>query len=384
MEARNPMPWRRLDAAACIAYGAMVFVGFANHAGGVVQWAAAGAGAALVVVSMTGRWRAPVWSAGALVALFAVLAVLAPSDAVFVLPPIVLALYAVGSRRGFVISAGAAALACAVAGATALPDLRHPGGIAVVVPAFLAAWAIGAAVNLKRRGLRVEGELTARLHEAELRSAELELVDQRVRIARELHDVVAHGMSVITVQAGFAGLVADDAVEVRTALGVIERAGRQTLDEMRTLLEVLRDGSEGAPSLRPAPRIRDLESVVAGIRETGIEVDFTAVDPATELSALMELTAYRIVQEALTNVVKHSGASRVVVSVEPREGELVVVIQDDGAVRPAAATQPGHGITGMRERCHILGGTLEIGPAPGGGYRVAARLPLRTGSLVMP
>ena len=150
-----------------------------------------------------------------------------------------------------------------------------------------------------------------------MRRAELELVDQRVRIARELHDVVAHGMSVITVQAGFAGLVADDPDEVRSALGSIETTGRQTLSEMRTLLEVLRDGAElDEPTLSPAPRMDDLDALIDRIREAGVDVVLTRRGPTTALSPLIELNAYRIVQEALTNVVKHAGPVRATVHLE--------------------------------------------------------------------
>ena len=135
-------------------------------------------------------------------------------------------------------------MACVAVFATRLPDVLHPGGVVVAVPVLVAAWALGAVFGLHRRHLRRQLELQERLRGAHVRQAELELVDQRVRIARELHDVVAHGMSVITVQAGFAGLVSDDPDEVRSALGSIETTGRQTLGEMRTLLEVLRDGAE--------------------------------------------------------------------------------------------------------------------------------------------
>ena len=210
-----------------------------------------------------------------------------------------------------------------------------------------------------------------------MRQAELELVDQRVRIARELHDVVAHGMSVITVQAGFAGLVSDDPDEVRSALGSIETTGRQTLSEMRTLLEVLRDGAEpDEPTLLPAPRLDDLDALVERIREAGVDVVLTRRGPTTALPPLVELNAYRIVQEALTNVVKHAGPVRATVHLECDDTELTITIRDDGPPDAEGSVEPGHGITGMLERARILGGTLRAGPLPGGGYEVVGQLPL--------
>jgi signal transduction histidine kinase len=302
----------------------------------------------------------------------------APSTTVVALPPLVLVLYTVGTETRLPIAAGALVVACAAVFATGLPDVRHPGGVVVAVPVFVAAWALGAVFGLHRRHLRVQLELQERLRAAGVRQAELELVDQRVRIARELHDVVAHGMSVITVQAGFAGLVSDDPDEVRSALGSIEATGRQTLNELRALLEVLRDGAEpNEPSLLPAPRLADLDALIQRTREAGVDVVVTRRGPNTALPQMVELNAYRIVQEALTNVIKHAGPATATVDLVRDGTELNVAIRDDGARRPEGRVEPGHGITGMLERARILGGTLRAGPLPGGGYEVVGQLPIR-------
>jgi signal transduction histidine kinase len=247
----------------------------------------------------------------------------------------------------------------------------------VVLPVLVAAWALGAVFGMHRRHLRLQLELQERLRRAHLRQAELELVDQRVRIARELHDVVAHGVSVITVQAGFAGLVCDDPDEVRCALGSIETTGRQTLQEMRTLLEVLRDGAvPNEPTLLPAPQLEDLEALIERVREAGVDVDVTRRGPTTPLPQLVELNTYRIVQEALTNVIKHAGQVKASVLLVFDDRKLTITIRDDGPPTLEGSVAPGHGITGMRERARILGGTLRAGPLPGGGYQVVGQLPI--------
>lgn len=334
-------------------------------------------GTMCLAVPVAVRRRGPLASLAVLLATMEVMAAFAPSTTAMALPPLVLVLYTVGAETRLATAVGALVVACAALFATRLPHPLHPGGVVVAVPVFVAAWALGAVFGLHRRHLRTQLGLQERLRTAHVRQAELELVDQRVRIARELHDVVAHGMSVITVQAGFAGLVSDDPDEVRSALGSIETTGRQTLAEMRTLLEVLRDGTEpDEPSLVPAPRLDDLGALVERIREAGVDVVLTQHVPDAALSPLVELNAYRIVQEALTNVVKHAGPVRATVQVMGDDTELTVTIRDEGPPMPEGPAEPGHGITGMRERARILGGTLRVGLLPGGGYEVLGRFPI--------
>ena len=226
----RPAQWLLIDTLAGVGYGLLAFVALANGASSAGEWLAAFVGAVCLAVPVAVRRREPLASLAVLLATMEVMAAFAPSTTVMALPPLVLVLYTVATETRLATAAGALVVACAAVFATRLPHLLHPGGIVVAVPVLVAAWALGAVFGLHRRHLRMQLELQERLRRAHVRQAELELVDQRVRIARELHDVVAHGMSVITVQAGFAGLVSDDPDEVRSALGSIETTGRQTLE----------------------------------------------------------------------------------------------------------------------------------------------------------
>jgi signal transduction histidine kinase len=372
----RPAQWLLIDTLAGLGYGLLAFVALANGASSAGGWLAACVGTVCLAGPVTVRRSGPLVSLAVLLATIEVMAAFAPSTTVMALPPLVLVLYTVATETRLPIAAGALMVACAAVFATCLPHLLHPGGIIVAVPVFVAAWALGAVFGLHRRHLRMQLELQERLRRAHERQAELELVDQRVRIARELHDVVAHGMSVITVQAGFAGLVSDDPEVVRSALGSIETIGRQTLNEMRTLLEVLRDGAEpNEPTVLPVPRLDDLDALIERIREAGVDVGLTRRGPTTALPPLVELNAYRIVQEALTNVIKHAGPVRATVHLARDDSELTITIRDDGPPTPGGSVEPGHGITGMLERARILGGTLRAGPLPGGGYEVVGQVP---------
>lgn len=373
----RPVQWLLVDLLTGLGYGVLAFVVLANGATTAGGWMAAFAGAVCLAASVAARRRAPVACLVALLASLEVMAVSAPSTLVVALPPLVLALYTVAAEAPATTALVALVVTCAGVLATGLPDALHPGGIVVAVPVFVAAWTLGAAFGLHRRHLQVQLELHDRLRRAQARRAELELVEQRVHIARELHDVVAHGMSVITVQAGFAGLMVDDRDEVRSALLSIETTGRQTLGEMRTLLEVLRDGTHLAdPVLSPAPGTDDLDALVDRTREAGVDVVLTTRGAITALPPLVELNAYRIVQEALTNVVKHAGPVRASVELEYDGTQLTITVTDSGRRSKVGSVRPGHGITGMLERARILGGTLEAGPSPARGYQVVARLPV--------
>ncbi len=372
----RPVHWVLIDAVSGVGYGLLAFVALANGAASVGAWLAAVVGAGCLAAPIVARRRAPVASLVVLLATLGVMAVWAPTTTVLALPPLVLVLYTVAAQAALVTAIAALVATCAGVVATSWPDPLHPGGIVVALPAFAAAWGLGAAFGLHRRHLRVQLELHDRLRRSQERRAELELVEQRVRIARELHDVVAHGMSVITVQAGFAGLVVDDHDEVRSALHSIETTGRQTLSEMRALLEVLRDGSGPADQqLSPAPQLDDLDALLDRTRDAGVDVVLTRRGTVRPLPPFVELNAYRIVQEALTNVVRHAGAVRATVGLEYDESQLTITVRDGGPPSADDPVGPGHGITGMLERARILGGTLEAGPLPRGGYEVVGHLP---------
>jgi signal transduction histidine kinase len=197
--------------------------------------------------------------------------------------------------------------------------------------------------------------------------------EERLRIARELHDVVAHAMSVVTVQSGVAAHVIDTQPdEAKRMLENIRVTSHEALDEMRRLLGVLR----GTADLAPAPSLRDVEELAASLRASGVPVSVLITGDRLDVPGGVDLTAYRIVQEALTNVLKHAGPSSATVSVEYGPGVVVVEITDDGRGAAAIPTgESGHGLLGMRERVAVFGGDLVAGPRPGGGFGVRATLP---------
>ena len=249
---------------------------------------------------------------------------------------------------------------------------RSGEGAEPVHLALVAGWlAVVLAVSEVVRGRREQAAQQARAeHEARQRRAG----EQRLVLAQELHDVLAHNISLINVQASVAlHLLDEQPDQARPALATIKAASRDALHELRTALDLLRHG-DGAPTT-PAPRLADLDGLVAGVRAGGLDVRLEEdLGDGAPLPAAVELAAYRIVQEALTNVTRHARARAVTVRLtqRPDEGGLTVEVTDDGVGGAAAA---GNGITGMQERAAALGGTVEAGPRPGGGFRVLAHLP---------
>jgi signal transduction histidine kinase len=239
----------------------------------------------------------------------------------------------------------------------------------------LLGWLAGENVRSQRAYTRDAAERAAereRTHDAQLREA---ATRERVVIARELHDVVAHSMSLIAVRAGAARLVIDsDTEEVREALAIIETTSRQSLREMRRLVGVLREPDGPDPQLEPAPGLRDISELIGRVEQTGTPVELHVEGTQRSLPPGVDLSAYRIVQEALTNIVRHAGRAnaRLWLRYEPNELEIEVI--DDGANAPGnAAPGTGHGLIGMRERVALYGGHFAAGPT-GHGFRVCARL----------
>jgi signal transduction histidine kinase len=236
----------------------------------------------------------------------------------------------------------------------------------LVVAAVLAAVLATAEVVRTRREQTAERQLAA--EEDQRRRAG----EQRLRIAQELHDVLAHDISLINVQAGVAlHLVDEQPEQARTALANIKEASRDALHELRSALDLLRAGDD-APRT-PSPRLEDLDALVAAVRGNGIDVRLERNGTLPAVPTAVELAAFRIVQEALTNVTRHAHARVATVRVGHDGSALTVEITDDGLGSDAA---PGNGITGMRERAAALGGTLDAGRCPGGGFGVVARLPV--------
>jgi signal transduction histidine kinase len=231
------------------------------------------------------------------------------------------------------------------------------------------------------RGDAVRSGLVEAERQRELRARQA-VADERTRIARELHDVVSQALGVIVMQAGGAGSVPVlEEPDAKAVLATIEQTGRQAFAEMRRLVSVLRDDDEAA-ALAPQPTVGEIPALVARLASAGLDVDLEIEGTRREAPAGVELSAYRIVQEALTNTLKHSGAGHATVRLTWSQDHLEVEVSDDGPVAGAAVPPPvradsgGKGLVGMRERVMLFGGVLEAGPSPHGGYRVAARLPL--------
>ena len=236
------------------------------------------------------------------------------------------------------------------------------------VPLYAATMLVG--WTMQSRRLRFDA-LEREQGEASLRAA----ADERLRIAQELHDVVAHSLGVIAVQAGVGMHVIDtDPAEARRSLEHISRTSRSSLAEIRRVLGLVRAGEPSA-SYAPTPGLADLPGLVDEMAGAGLQVDLSVADAAAGLPPGVELAAYRIVQEALTNSLRHAGAHRATVRVDVAGGNLRVVVSADGAGQNGARRPGGHGLVGMRERVAVYGGTLEVGPAPGGGFRVDAAIP---------
>jgi signal transduction histidine kinase len=204
--------------------------------------------------------------------------------------------------------------------------------------------------------------------------------EERMRIARELHDVVAHNVSVIAVQAGAARVTAGTAPkQALETLGLIERTARSTLAELRTVLGVLRKNQEGGPATRPSrpqPTLRDLDELVAQAREAGLDIETSVEGDPRPLPAVVDLCAYRVIQEAITNVMRHAAGARARVLVRYEATELLVRVTNEGS-GPASMGPEGHGLLGMKERVALVNGRLEVGPLPGGGFQVEAHLPAK-------
>ena len=231
---------------------------------------------------------------------------------------------------------------------------------------------------LLRRKLQESEEANARAVRAEREREErarAAVAEERARIARELHDVVGHSVSVMTVQAsGVRRLLLPEQEREREALLVVERTGREALAEMRRMVGVLRRPEE-APALAPQPSLEHVNRLVEQAREAGLPVELRIQGNAFKLPAGVDLTAYRLVQEGLTNALKHAHATRADVLVAYGEGAIEVTVSDNGK-GIGNGDGGGHGLVGMRERVSVYGGELDAGPQPSGGYRLRARLPL--------
>ncbi|MFE1442851.1 sensor histidine kinase [Streptomyces sp. NPDC058739] len=280
--------------------------------------------------------------------------------------------------------------------AAPLAQMRWPdseasalGNVAIAVfqtVPFALAWVLGDSLRTRRAYFAQLEERAARLEKEREAQAKVAVAAERARIARELHDVVAHNVSVMVVQADGAAYVLDAAPDqAKKALETISSTGRQALAEMRRLLGVLRTGEhQEAGEYVPQPDVEQIEELVEQCRGSGLPVDFKIEGTPRPLPSGVELTAYRIVQEALTNTRKHGGANAgASVRLVYFDDGLGLLVEDDGKGAPHELYEDGgvdgrgHGLIGMRERVGMVGGTLDAGPRPGGGFRISALLPLK-------
>jgi signal transduction histidine kinase len=228
----------------------------------------------------------------------------------------------------------------------------------------------------RRRGRVTDLESrAAQLEREREEKAQLAVSEERARIARELHDIVAHGVSVIVAQARAGPHLTDDPERANGVFRAIESSGREALVELRRLLGILRSDDQQL-AIGPQPGLTSLTSLVEQVRASGLPVDLRVEGEPVHLPAGVDLSAYRIVQEALTNVVKHAHATSAEVEVRYRPDALELAIVDDGRGAAVSTNGTGHGLIGMRERVALYGGKLDAGRRDGGGYSVRARLPL--------
>jgi len=286
---------------------------------------------------------------------------------------ILVSLYAVGRYVvAWRISLAALAVTLAVVGFVQVTDGDEASVVVTALVVTTLAWYVARRIRLRAAAARDRAE---HLEWKRATEAERIIADARAGIARELHDVVAHNVSVMTVQAGVARLVvADDPERAVEAIGAVEEAGRRALDELRHLLGVLRPETASGER-RPQPALNQVNELVDQLRQTGMNIS-VAADVPSELPVRADLFSFRIVQEALTNVLKHGGVDATAhVRLEEIDGRLEIEVTDTGA---ATSTLPGsgQGIVGMQERAVLLGGSFEAGPRPEGGFRVFARLPI--------
>jgi signal transduction histidine kinase len=291
-----------------------------------------------------------------------------------------LALYTVGSRatvRSTVLTAAATAAAYTVS-RVALDGtwIDAHGDVPALSTVALAGAA--AAVGVAVRGQRVALEAAkARAHQAELTREEeavRRVTDERLRIARELHDIVAHHISVINVQAGVARHLLDtDPQQARTALGLVRDASKTVLSEMSAVVGLLRTQDEEMPT-EPAPGLAGIGSLVGSVRYAGLDLDVAITGDPYELPPINDLTAYRVVQESLTNAVKYGGGTADLV-IDYAEESVRIDLRNAVGATGAVAPEGGHGLIGMRERVEAVRGRLAAGPGPDGVFTVHAQIP---------
>jgi signal transduction histidine kinase len=288
------------------------------------------------------------------------------------------ALYTVAAASSSIrraVGYGLATLVVLGGASIAVNPLGRFGGGVVILP-FMVAVVVVAGIAVANRRAYVDS-----IRDRAEQDARRRIDEERLRIARELHDVVAHTMATINVQAGVAAHVLTSRPEAAAdSLQAIKTASKDGLRELRAILNVLRQADDADPT-QPVPGTAQLETLISGARRAGLDTTLTVTGEPVPLPSAVDLAAYRIVQESLTNAIRHAGPATAAVSLGYGRDELHIEVTDTGRGLgdPGASHNGGHGLAGMRERAATVGGSLETGPSPAGGFRVAARLPLNGG-----
>jgi signal transduction histidine kinase len=355
-----------------------VLVGTASRIGSPLAVTVFGVLAALPLI-VTRRW--PLVSVALVTAVYVAATLAGVRFTPFVSnggPNLAIAVFTAADRRARRSALTAAIAALAVIWAVLpLGISMHPGQDQDLVQALTVIPALAAGDMVRvRRGYRQRLEQESR-HRAADREARAR-AEERLRLSRDVHDVVSHSLSTIAVRSGVARLLLDEQPEeARSALAAIESASRSALDELRQILRQTRDSEAAAETATPA--LGDLPALIGELRRSGLEINYHSAGPPRPYGTALELSGYRIAQEALTNVMKHAPGARARVSLEHGAEQLTITVTDDGPGPSAGAGRPaGFGLIGMRERVAMLGGTLSAGARPEGGFAVVARLPAVT------
>jgi signal transduction histidine kinase len=341
-----------------------------------------------LTMSLTFRRTRPLLTVCAVLAAGTVIAVAGYPPAVPDVVAFLLAVYSVAAHRGLAVSALGGALALV---SVNVYLVTFPGELGLITyltdnALGVGVWVLGRNLRLRRAYFAELEDRAARLERARGTDARAARVEERSRIARELHDVVAHHVSVMTVQAGAARRILDrHPAGAREAMTTIEEVGRTALSEMRRIVGVLRterDQDAARGELAPQPGLGDLGELLDHVRETGLSVQLWIEGEARTPSPGVDVAAFRLIQEALTNTLKHAGPqARAWVRLHYTDQDLTVEIEDDGrgtaTIMADNGDHPGHGLVGMYERVALYGGELRIGPRVGGGFGVRARFPLQ-------
>ncbi|MER6723131.1 sensor histidine kinase [Streptomyces halstedii] len=335
---------------------------------------------ALCCLPLLFRYRWPVHVVAAVVAA-QITQVTIGQDSLMVAVPAIVALYTVGVLRPWRTAWIAGAIAAATlsaAGTTLARPALISGDMLVWFDVLMLATGAGVAVRSRRERLATIEARAVRAEETREAEARRRVGEERVRIARELHDVVAHHITLVNAQAGVAQhLVRTDAEKAYRALGAIKETSRSALDELRATVGLLRYSDDDTPlALAPTPGLDDLDELVEGFRQAGQRISLTRDGTPRQLAPATDLAAYRIIQEALTNTHKHAGDALAQVTLAYGEATLQITVTDDGRGTAQQGDGTGHGLIGMRERATAFGGTLTVGPGPHGGFHVHAQLPL--------